>query len=347
MATASTPLFPAFLTFALSVVALTEAGAQDTAAPVALIEGAAVVASLDSGLADPATLVLEFGTLWSGRDLSVQEVLDPQNLARDLERDGAYYVAVHQTLGQYELVDAIPLLSAWERVEGRQPTWTIGEAYAGSNGYELIAGRYGLTTLGINHFSAQPGRGDTDGFTQNDRLGWLWTEPHRAVTFDSFWAWSFALETWLYVHDIYAPWIYANGDGWGQLHRGQARGAFALTRAFGTVHTIVAGDLNLETDPVTILAVELDGDDLLITLAYSGGCREHDVTLTAVVSPLAIFPPYVTLNILHDDQGDRCEAIVPETLRYPLDDIRRAAPLPRDSPMALWLGDFRIDVPGR
>jgi len=71
-----------------------------------------------------------------------------------------------------------------------------------------------------------------------------------------------------------------------------------------------------KNDPFEIRDVEIKGDSVNITVSYSGGCRRHtfEIIWNGIISPTD--PPSTGLIILHDSNGDMCEALITETLKF-------------------------------
>lgn len=80
---------------------------------------------------------------------------------------------------------------------------------------------------------------------------------------------------------------------------------------------------SLKTDPLTILAVNIEGDCLQLTLQYGGGCREHLVDL-ALIQPQCGTPPLQppTFEIRHDARGDVCKALITKDYSFDISGIR-------------------------
>lgn len=80
---------------------------------------------------------------------------------------------------------------------------------------------------------------------------------------------------------------------------------------------------SLKTDPIMNVEVNIDGDDLQLTLQYSGGCREHQVDL-ALILPWCGTPPLPppTFEIRHDANGDACEALITKAYSFDISGIR-------------------------
>ena len=64
-------------------------------------------------------------------------------------------------------------------------------------------------------------------------------------------------------------------------------------------------------DPYEIRSVEVQGDILYVGVEYSGGCGEHEFTVCPSDFRESI-PLQMTVSLLHDSNGDTCEAIFSE-----------------------------------
>ena len=71
-------------------------------------------------------------------------------------------------------------------------------------------------------------------------------------------------------------------------------------------------------DPFTIRDFQIRGDSALLTVSYSGGCKQH--TFEIIWSEVYKYsnPPQTDLLVLHDAHGDACEALITETLFFDL-----------------------------
>ena len=80
-----------------------------------------------------------------------------------------------------------------------------------------------------------------------------------------------------------------------------------------------------EGDPFSILGASLDGNELVVDVEYSGGCTEHTFTLCW---PDQAFqessPVQAALELLHDDMGDACDAVLTEEVRLSLTPLEEA-----------------------
>ncbi len=83
---------------------------------------------------------------------------------------------------------------------------------------------------------------------------------------------------------------------------------------------IEARDEDLNTfanDPLTIHAVELNGDCLNLMLSYSGGCKEHEFQLF-LTGEDSTGAETAVLELRHDANNDMCEAALSKELQFNL-----------------------------
>ena len=80
---------------------------------------------------------------------------------------------------------------------------------------------------------------------------------------------------------------------------------------------------SLSTDPITIIEAKIDGDCLVLTLQYGGGCKEHQIDL-ALIQPDCGTPPLPppTFEIRHNANGDACKALVTKDYSFDISGIR-------------------------
>ena len=80
---------------------------------------------------------------------------------------------------------------------------------------------------------------------------------------------------------------------------------------------------SLKADPLAVLAVNIEGDCLVLTLQYGGGCKEHKVDLALIV-PQCETPPLPPPNfeVRHDANGDVCKALITKDYRFDISGIR-------------------------
>lgn len=91
---------------------------------------------------------------------------------------------------------------------------------------------------------------------------------------------------------------------------------------------------------VDVRAARLEGDDLLIDVFHGGGCAAHFFALCWDGSWNDVEPAEVSLALLHDANGDGCEAGFFETLRFSLLPVRNG-----DGEVVVWLSGLQPPTP--
>jgi len=70
-----------------------------------------------------------------------------------------------------------------------------------------------------------------------------------------------------------------------------------------------------KSDPFDLLSIVVKDDSVEITVAYSGGCKRHTFEIIWDGTLTDSDPPGTGIIILHDANGDMCEAYITETLK--------------------------------
>ncbi|MGD1848231.1 MAG: NigD-like C-terminal domain-containing protein [Salibacteraceae bacterium] len=73
---------------------------------------------------------------------------------------------------------------------------------------------------------------------------------------------------------------------------------------------------------VNIVSHSLEDRYLTLNITYSGGCQTHAFRLATDLSYLTNQPPSATLYLVHQDNGDNCEALLSETLMFDISSVR-------------------------
>ncbi|MXY97908.1 MAG: hypothetical protein F4Z29_09195, partial [Gemmatimonadetes bacterium] len=76
------------------------------------------------------------------------------------------------------------------------------------------------------------------------------------------------------------------------------------------------------TDDYELNAAAVRGDTLAVTVSYSGGCRAHLFTLVAAEAFMESDPVQLAAAIVHDADGDPCEAYPTEDYHFILDPVK-------------------------
>ena len=81
-----------------------------------------------------------------------------------------------------------------------------------------------------------------------------------------------------------------------------------------TMLTAVIGKISAPSDPVTIKSVRMEGNKLILTVQYSGGCENH--SFQCIGSPVIAksLPPIRSIQLVHTANGDACKKLIEQTL---------------------------------
>ncbi|MEJ6680642.1 MAG: hypothetical protein QNL21_00970 [Flavobacteriales bacterium] len=88
---------------------------------------------------------------------------------------------------------------------------------------------------------------------------------------------------------------------------------------------------NIKTDSFRLLESNVEGDNLILLVQYGGGCEEHEWKLKTNGAYAKSLPPKITLNLEHNANGDRCRALLTDTIEFNLEPVR-------------YLGTLELDV---
>ena len=80
----------------------------------------------------------------------------------------------------------------------------------------------------------------------------------------------------------------------------------------------------LKRDLYDIESVRLDGDTLHLKIQHAGGCALHEYGLVAYNGWMESHPVQVAATLLHDGNGDNCDALITAELHYDLTPLRLA-----------------------
>lgn len=95
----------------------------------------------------------------------------------------------------------------------------------------------------------------------------------------------------------------------------------------GTVQIGGFDQADLRGTPFELKGARFVGNEIELTVAYSGGCMEHGFRLLADEVVALSYPPQLGVHVIHDDPGDDCEAYITRTFRVDA------------SALVQWLGD--------
>ena len=75
-------------------------------------------------------------------------------------------------------------------------------------------------------------------------------------------------------------------------------------------------------DSATVKVGTLETDTLALRIQCAGGCKDHEFQLVAGNSFMESNPVQAGVRLFHDDNGDTCEALPTETVRFNLEPLK-------------------------
>ncbi len=83
------------------------------------------------------------------------------------------------------------------------------------------------------------------------------------------------------------------------------------------------GNARQSSDPYIISSYDASISTLTLTVSHGGGCEEHDYMLVADEQFKESAPPEVDIRLIHDANGDTCEAGIQKELTFDLSPLRK------------------------
>lgn len=72
----------------------------------------------------------------------------------------------------------------------------------------------------------------------------------------------------------------------------------------------------------TIESAEIQGDQIVMIVSYSGGCENHDFRLLFNGNYMKSMPPKAELFLLHDAHGDACRSLIKEEIKVDISQLK-------------------------
>ena len=94
-----------------------------------------------------------------------------------------------------------------------------------------------------------------------------------------------------------------------------------LTRSFSEYSDFVSNRSAESSDPFVLDSVIFNCDSISITVSYSGGCKKHTFEIIWSETFSDTEPPQTGIIIIHNSNGDACEAYITETLTFSVSDL--------------------------
>ncbi|MEM7282439.1 MAG: hypothetical protein AAF438_12515 [Pseudomonadota bacterium] len=77
-------------------------------------------------------------------------------------------------------------------------------------------------------------------------------------------------------------------------------------------------NLDAPMDPLKIVEATVEGSQLLLTVEYSGGAKEHDFALYCGRAIAKSMPPQASVFLSHNAHGDLAKALIRKELQFDL-----------------------------
>ena len=87
-------------------------------------------------------------------------------------------------------------------------------------------------------------------------------------------------------------------------------------------NVVVVDDRNWGNDPFVVNSAAIEGNQLVLEVSYSGGCRDHAFTLVISSSFRESDPVQLSAELAHNANDDICEAWLTDSRVFELDLIR-------------------------
>ncbi len=85
---------------------------------------------------------------------------------------------------------------------------------------------------------------------------------------------------------------------------------------------MIGGKSTPTSDPFTLNNATVTDDVLTVSVSYGGGCRDHEFHLHKADRFMESDPVQLGIAVIHDGNGDRCEAWITEQHSFDLSEIK-------------------------
>lgn len=75
-------------------------------------------------------------------------------------------------------------------------------------------------------------------------------------------------------------------------------------------------------DDYSIEAVEVYGSEISYVVRYGGGCEPHEFRLLTTGAIMKSMPPQMSVVLHHNANGDKCRALITDTVSFDLSPVR-------------------------
>lgn len=87
------------------------------------------------------------------------------------------------------------------------------------------------------------------------------------------------------------------------------------------VVTATIGEMSKTSDPMTISSVQINGNDMIIEVTYSGGCGEHSFQVIGSSTIAKSLPPVRSIQLVHNANKDECEKMIIQKIKVDISEL--------------------------
>ena len=88
---------------------------------------------------------------------------------------------------------------------------------------------------------------------------------------------------------------------------------------------VIQGVTLEEGDAYSLQSASVEGDVMTFVVSYSGGCEDHEFELLNNGMIMKSLPPQSNLMLKHNANGDKCRALITDTLHFDLSPLQSLA----------------------
>lgn len=81
------------------------------------------------------------------------------------------------------------------------------------------------------------------------------------------------------------------------------------------------GEIPEKSDAISIEKVVINGNEMVLEVSYSGGCKDHTFELIGSQMIAKSLPPIRAVKLIHHANEDNCRAMIMKTLVFDISDL--------------------------
>jgi hypothetical protein len=85
--------------------------------------------------------------------------------------------------------------------------------------------------------------------------------------------------------------------------------------------TATIGKSEMSTNQTTITNASISGNKLMLSISYSGGCKEHSFSLVGDEAISKSLPPQRAVRLIHSGEKDLCKAMILKDLEFDIKNL--------------------------